>query len=265
MESKLSPVRATNTGPVRGVGYCRVSTDSQAERGYGLAVQQDVLGRFCRASGVALVQTFTDPGVPGTTPLAARRGLTAALDAVKAGSADVLVVARFDRLARDALEALLIEREFSAVGGGVLYASGANGGEDSMRLMRTVLHGIAEFEKRQLVARLASARKAKADAGGYAGGRPPFGYEARGGQLHPKPAEAEVVRWIFRQVLSGRTTRAIALALEREGTLARRWRQSDIGRIVSRTEYKCGPMGARIVDPKVFNKVQAVLAKRRKR
>jgi DNA invertase Pin-like site-specific DNA recombinase len=162
------------------------------------------------------------------------------------------------------LEALLIEREFRAAGGGVLYASGANGDEDSMVLMRTVLHGLSEFEKRQLVARLVAAREAKASAGGYAGGRPAFGYEARGGQLHPKPAEAEVVRWIFRQVLDGKATRAIAVALDREGTLARRWRQSDISRIVSRTEYKRGPNGARIVDPKVFNRAQLALMSRRK-
>jgi DNA invertase Pin-like site-specific DNA recombinase len=264
MSTNSSPVRETNTGPVRAVGYCRVSTDTQAERGYGLAVQQDVLERFCRASSVSLVQTFTDPGVPGTTPLAARRGLTAALDTVKSGEADVLVVARFDRLARDALEALLIEREFRAAGGGVLYASGANGDDDGMRLMRHVMHALSEFERRQLVARLASARKAKAAAGGYAGGRPPFGYEARGGQLHPKPQEVEVVRWIFAQVLNGRSLRKIAAALARQRTLGRRWRQSDIGRIVGRTEYKCGPTGARIVDPKTFNRAQAALMSRRK-
>ena len=70
MRVKSSPVRATTVGPVRAVGYCRVSTDSQAERGFGLAVQQKVVERFCAASGLALTQTFTDPGVPGTTPLA---------------------------------------------------------------------------------------------------------------------------------------------------------------------------------------------------
>ena len=101
--------------------------------------------------------------------------------------------------------------------------------------------------------------------GGYAGGRPPFGYEARGGALHVKPEEAAVVKWIFERVArDGWTIRRVADHLDREGTLARRWRPSEVGRILRREDYKCGPSGSRIVDPKVWNRASAILTQRRK-
>jgi Resolvase, N terminal domain len=49
-------------GPTRVVGYRRVSSHEQAESGYGLPVQSDVLDAFCRRERLRLVQTFTDTG-----------------------------------------------------------------------------------------------------------------------------------------------------------------------------------------------------------
>jgi DNA invertase Pin-like site-specific DNA recombinase len=242
-----------------------VSSTGQAEHGSGLQRQREVIERFCARERLKVVHWAVDPGVPGSTPLIARRGLTRALTMVRDGSADVLVVEKHDRLARDLLEALLIEREFVVAGGGVLYCEGANGADASMTLMRQVLFAVAEFDKRQLVTRLESARRAKAARGEYAGGRPPLGFEARAGSLYPKESEAEVVRWIFRRVADeGHSIRRIALALDRERTLDRRWRPSTVQTILARDLYKRGPIGNRIVDPKVFNRARAQLARRRK-
>ena len=248
------------------LGYVRVSTDEQAN-GYGLDVQRERIEQFCRQERLQLFEVFEDVGVPGSTALAERPGLSAAYEAAREYVEPVisgLVVARFDRLARDTLQALLIERDFSNAGAPILCAEGLNGDEDSVRLMRTMLHGIAEFEKRQLVARLAAARRAKAARGGYAGGRPPFGYRADGGALAPVAAEAEVVRWMFERVArDGWSVRRVQRALDAEGTLGKRWHSSEVGRILKRKDYKLGPHGARIVDPKVWNRAQVVLAERR--
>jgi DNA invertase Pin-like site-specific DNA recombinase len=69
-----------------------------------------------------------------------------------------------------------------------------NEDEPELRMTRTFIHAIAQAEKGRLVARLLAAKRKKADASGYAGGRPPFGYEAREGSLVPKREELEVVR-----------------------------------------------------------------------
>jgi site-specific DNA recombinase len=247
-------------------GYLRVSTDEQA-RGYGLDVQRSKVGEFAKRERLSLAAVFEDVGVPGSTPLAAREGLSAALEAVRAGKATALVVARHDRLARDILEALLIEREFERNGARVLYADGGSNDEtNELRFMRQVMHAMAEFEKRQLVARLAAARRAKAAQGGYAGGRPPFGYRADHGFLYPDEDEAPVVRWIFGLVADeGASIRGVCRALNRRDVGVRRWHPTQVERILRRDLYKRGPMRSRIVDPKIWNRAAAVLAARRPR
>jgi len=60
---------------------------------------------------------------------------------------------------------------------------------------REVLDSVAEYQRASLVARLTAARAAKKARGGYAGGRPPFGYRAHGKALVPNEEQAAVVRW----------------------------------------------------------------------
>src|SRR4051812_28945036 len=121
---------ATSEVRMRVVGYVRVSTDGQADRGFGLPVQRDRIEDFCARERLELAAVLEDPGVSGTTPLYERPGLTAALTAVQDGEAGAVVVARYDRLARDTLQALLIEEEFRKAGARVLAVEGLNGDGD---------------------------------------------------------------------------------------------------------------------------------------
>jgi DNA invertase Pin-like site-specific DNA recombinase len=149
-----------------------------------------------------------------------RLGLSEALDLVRVGRADGLLVARQDRIARDSLVAALVERDFEEAGGSVLYAEGTNGSGPAEKLARTVMHAVAEYDRSSLVARLAAARARKAAEGGCAGGRPPFGYMPTGGALAPNPAEAEVVSWIFDRAAEGYSVRQIASILTSRATAA---------------------------------------------
>jgi site-specific DNA recombinase len=249
----------------RAVGYLRVSTDEQADRGYGLEVQRERVEEFCRREGLRLLRVYADPGVSGASPLEARPGLTEALEAVRRGRARALVVARLDRLARDTLEALLIEREFEAAGAGVLSAEGLNGSTPEYKMLRAIVHAVGEAERARIVARMVEGKRRKAAEGGYAGGRPPFGYAAREGQLAPVAAELELVRGIFRAVVHrGWSVRRIAAALDAERALDRRWHATTVARILRRELYKQGPLGSRVVDPRVWNRASAILAERRR-
>jgi site-specific DNA recombinase len=264
MSIKSSPVRATQHGPIEAVAYLRVSTGGQAEKGSGLAQQREAIEAFCARERLRIVRWAADPGLSGTTPLASRRGLLQALDTVRDGPARVLVVARPDRLARDLLEALLIEREFVNAGAGVLYAEASlNGDGDTLRFMRQVLLAAAEFDKRQLVARLAAARKAKAERGEYGGGRPPIGYRGGNGYLEVDDEEAQAVRWVFdRAANHGESIRRIAAALDHAGTLNRRWHPSTIQRVLGNATYKSGAPGLRLVDPRVWNRARLAITRR---
>jgi site-specific DNA recombinase len=253
--------------PTLAVTYRRVSSADQRDHGYGLDAQARVLGEFVQREGLTVVGEFADPGVSGTVPLEDRPGLSAGLDTALRTGAGALVVARHDRLARETLQALLIERAFADAGVRILYADGSNGESDTDHFTRTVLHAAAEQAKRETVRRLRAGRDAKRehDPQAYVGGRPPFGYRAdpETRELVIDPDAASVVRLIFDLARRGQSVRSIASHLDAERAGGRRWHPTSVARVLSYEPYKRGRPG-RIVDPKVFNAAQRALSSRRR-
>ena len=238
---------------MRAVGYVRVSTDRQVDAGAGLEVQCRAIRSWCRAQGHRLVDVVADQGVSGA--IADRPALAEALALLRDGTAQGLVVHRLDRLARD----LVLQEQLL----GECWRAGATvcstaGGEDayladdpadpSRRLIRQVLGAVSDYERAMVHLRLASGRRHKADAGGYAYGAPPYGYRSDRGQLVPRPDEQAAYQLITRlhteQVARGRTSlREIAAALEAGGHRPRRgtrWHPSVLARIVARPTSACG-------------------------
>jgi site-specific DNA recombinase len=247
------------------VAYRRVSSADQADHGYGLDAQAEAIAAFVKREGLRLAGEFSDPGVSGTVPLDDRPGLSAALDLVLKEGAGVLVVARHHRLARDTLQALLIERAFADAGARILYADGANGESDTDRFTRTVLHAAAEQSKRDVVRRLRAGREAKLarHPGSRAqGGRVPYGYRRTATGLEIDPEQADDVRRIFALVTGGSSIRATARKMTAE--TGRRWQPTVVERIVKREIYKLASPG-RIIDGRVWKAAQAAMATRRRR
>jgi DNA invertase Pin-like site-specific DNA recombinase len=54
------------------LGYVRVSTDEQAERGLGLEAQRQRIRANCEMKGLILTTIFEDPGLSGGKPLGSR-------------------------------------------------------------------------------------------------------------------------------------------------------------------------------------------------
>ncbi len=89
------------------VGYIRVSTTEQTTNGISLQAQRAQIEQWARDHHAQLVRVFADESVSGGAPIDKRPGLLAALEAVREDS--VLVVAKRDRLARDAFLAAWLE------------------------------------------------------------------------------------------------------------------------------------------------------------
>lgn len=203
------------------IGYARVSTDAQAEDGFGVELQERAIQQMCRERGMRLKGIVRDEAVSGAAPIEERPGLAEAVATVADGHADALVVARLDRLARrlDVQEAALA-RVWEA--GGHVYA--ADTGEvlrddpdDPMRtFVRQVLGAVSQLDRAMIAARLRAGRRMKAERGGFAYGSPPFGYRAEDGELVPDPAEQATIRRIRELLDEGRSLRGIARSLEAE-------------------------------------------------
>jgi DNA invertase Pin-like site-specific DNA recombinase len=87
---------------VRAIGYCRVSTQEQADSKLGLGAQREAIDREITYRRYKLVDVVEDAGESGKD--LHRPGISSVLERLARGEADALVVAKLDRLTRSVLD-----------------------------------------------------------------------------------------------------------------------------------------------------------------
>jgi len=153
------------------VGYIRVSTSEQADSGAGLEAQRAAITSEAVRRGWQLVHVFEDAGASGKS-LNDRRGLQRALEAVEAGMADGLVVAKLDRLSRSLLDfAALMERARKRGWNLIALDLSVDTSTPAGEMMASVLATFAQFERRLIGQRTKDALAVKR-AQGVQLGRP---------------------------------------------------------------------------------------------
>jgi DNA invertase Pin-like site-specific DNA recombinase len=211
---------------MRAVGYLRVSTQEQADSGYGLEAQRLAILRFCADLGFVLHAVYTDAGVSGAAGLDERPALSRALAELEAGRADRLVVYRLDRLARDLILQELLLARLAKAGTPVLSVTEPDidtlSDDPTKTLIRQVLGALAQYERALIRGRMDAGRAVKAAAGGYVGGQPRYGTKAAAGDLTHNEEEAVVVERVLALRSQGRSYRQIASELEAAGLRPRR-------------------------------------------
>lgn len=145
------------------VGYARVSTARQANKGVSLEAQEKAL----REAGCTKV--FVERGVSGSK--ASRPELDAMLDYLRPG--DEVVVYKLDRIGRNTRHVLELVEKFDELG--VTFRSLSDGltTEGAMgRAMLTIMAAFAQLERDQLIERTNEGLAMAAEQGRF-GGRPP--------------------------------------------------------------------------------------------
>ena len=227
------------------VAYFRVSTDQQAASGLGLEAQRAAVRAYAAKNNLHIVSEHTDEGVSGKLGISDRPGLGCALQSMMTEGAQGLLVHKLDRLSRDLLTQLTIERTVEKSGARILSASGEGtlADDPSTVFTRRVLQAAAEMEAGVISARTKCALAAK-KARGERVGRPAFGT-----RLNKKTMEIEATRDL-EVVINvcelrswGHGLQSIAdeleLSLNKVGRICRRWMVKDEGRYLLTPElYK---------------------------
>ena len=238
----MNAQRHTN-GTQTAIGYVRVSTQEQVSEGVSLDAQRDRLRDYCKAYGIKLIDIKVDEGISGGT--LERPGLQAALQLLRRGRANTLIVVKLDRLSRSLRDVCtLVEELFSDERYHLLSLCGmVNTHSAAGRMVLMNLANYAQFEREMISERTRDAlRHMKAQ--GVRLGPAPYGFafgtecDSSGRRkLIPIPEEREVIQKIKSLRAEGLSFAKIAQRLNAVQTPARRngtWRVNRICIILHR-------------------------------
>jgi DNA invertase Pin-like site-specific DNA recombinase len=268
---------------------CAIYTRKSSEEGLqtdfnSLHAQREACEAFIKSQaseGWRLVKThYDDGGLSGASM--ERPALQRLLEHIRQGLIEVVVVYKVDRLTRSLADfARMVELFDTHQVSFVAVTQQFNTTTSMGRLTLNVLLSFAQFEREVTGERIRDKIAASKRKGMWMGGVVPIGYELRERRLVINPAEAQVVRLIFRRYLELGSVRLLKDELDRQGVVSKP-RSSGNGApprgysfsrgalyVVLRNPLYKGEVrhrGARhlgqhkpIVDPKLWDKVQQQL------
>lgn len=216
------------------MAYLRVSTEDQA---LGPEAQRASIESWASRQGVQVLSWHLDQGVGGAAPVEGRPGLLAALQDLEDHEAGQLVIAKWDRLARDVMVAAMVERMAERIGARIVSADGVGVGDGpEAALMRAMVQAFAAYERALIRARTKAALRALR-AKGQRAGEIPFGYQLGedGKGLLVDAEEIEAMSQAHRLRAEGLSYRMIAAEMERLGLRPRglKWHAMTVRRMVA--------------------------------
>jgi len=94
---------------MKAIGYVRVSTQEQAREGISLEVQEERITNYCNYKGYELTEVIKDEGISGGRNRE-REGFVNILNRVEQNGCDAIVLYSLERISRDMLTLLCLEK-----------------------------------------------------------------------------------------------------------------------------------------------------------
>ncbi len=181
--------------------YLRVSTDTQAQEGYGLDVQYGAIKRYVEAYDIKNVFIFADDGYTGMNEI--RPAFSAMTKLMNEGRIKLVITYSLDRIGRTQMIILRFLKEQCEKAKCDFYAVKDNVDSRSRQtygILISILSIFAEFDHDAIISKLTSGRIQRAKEGFWkGGGKPPYGYRysKKDGELVVLNEEAEKVKKAF--------------------------------------------------------------------
>ena len=205
--------------------YTRKSSEEGLEQNFNsLHAQREACEAFIKSQaseGWRLVKThYDDGGISGGSM--ERPALQHLLGDIRQGLIEVVVVYKVDRLTRSLADFAKMVEIFDAHHVSFVAVTQQFNTTTSMgRLTLNVLLSFAQFEREVTGERIRDKIAASRRKGIWMGGVVPLGYDLRERRLVINPAEAEVVRQIFRRYLELGCVRLLKEELDRRGVVSK--------------------------------------------
>ncbi len=284
----------------RVAAYARVSTE-QDEQQSSYEAQVDFYTRHIKSNpDWEFVEVFADRGITGTNTKN-RESFNRMIDLALNGGIDIILTKSISRFARNTVDTLQTVRELKAVGVEVRFEKeNLHTFDPKCEMMLTIMSSLAQEESRSISENVRWGKQKSMRDGKVSLAYSRFlGYK-KGADGRPEIVEEEaaIIRKIYDLFLSGKTIHEIAAILTEMGVLTpagrTKWSVSTVRSILSNEKYKGEALLQKtftvdyltkevrknngevpsirvrnshepIIEPEVFDRVQAMLAESTKR
>ncbi|MGA2145934.1 MAG: recombinase family protein [Bryobacteraceae bacterium] len=220
---------------MKAVGYARVSTDRQAERGCSLEAQTARVRAMAVVQGAELVEVIVDGGESAKS--LQRPGMQQLLGLVDRKQVNAVIVAKLDRLTRSVKDLCALLELFEKRGVALIsVAESLDTSSAAGRLVITIMGAVSQWEREAIGERTRDALRHKRSRGERVGNIA-YGFRlaSDGAHVEPDAGEQAVLEEIGRLRTGGASLRGIAATLGKRGLRTRRgtaWRLESVARVL---------------------------------
>ncbi len=256
--------------------YCRVSTDERLDQSFNSLDAQKEAGMAYitsqRAEGwIAVSDDYIDPGFSGGN--VERPALKRLMSDIEAGKINIVVVYKIDRLTRNLTDFSKLIEVFERHNVSFVSVTQQFNTTTSMgRLMLNILLSFAQFEREVTGERIRDKIAASKAKGMWMGGHQPLGYRVEQRRLLVVETEAALVKRLFNDFVTTRSTTDMVRQLAAEGKTNKAGKSFSkqmlyhmlhnriyLGEIIHKDKCYPGQHEA-IIDQALWNEVHTILA-----
>ena len=237
----IDAVKMIEEAKLRVAAYARVSSDSTDQLNSFVAQTNKYISLITNNENWTLVDIYADEGITGTSA-DKRDDFQRMLEDCRKGLIDRILVKSISRFARNTKECLEAVRELKSIGVTVYFEEqNIDTGTMNTEFMAALQASIAQTESESISGNMRWSYRRRMERGQFITCKSPLGYQLMDGQLVIDETEAELVRMIFQNYLSGFSREEIAAQITAMGIPTRDgkecWKASAITYILCNEKY----------------------------
>lgn len=255
--------------------YIRVSTLDQAEKGYSLETQENILRKWSEDKKYIIYDLYADRGISGKD-IDHRPEMNRLLKEAKENKFDAVIFWALSRFSRSVADLYSIMENFQKWNIEMIsYTESFDTSSCMGRAMIGIIGVFAQLERELTSERVVAAMQVRAQKGKRTCSKV-LGYDIYEDSLVVNEAEAEYVRFCFREYLLRKNLSEVAVEAKKRGYRGKRGKIPEawsVQQIITRPIYcgyniLCGKIykgnHKAIIEADIFNKVQNLLRKQGK-